>query len=147
MTQAQYETVMTGNPEGLNPKPSQWPNNNDRPVEKVSWEDAQIFLTRLNQIEQTAGRLPSGWKYVLPTEAQWEYACRAGTTTVFSWGNSATSTQANLGDRPVWRRCSRAEPPTNDRRRPICGQPVGLFDMHEAFGNGSMIGNELSGWG
>ena len=60
VTQAQYETIMTGNPEGLNVKPSNWPNNNDRPVEKVSWNDVQIFLTRLNTMEQTAGRLPNG---------------------------------------------------------------------------------------
>ncbi|NBR22162.1 MAG: hypothetical protein EBT88_17775, partial [Proteobacteria bacterium] len=51
VTQAQYETVMTGNSEGLNAKPSQWPNNNDRPVEKVSWNDVQVFLSRLNDME------------------------------------------------------------------------------------------------
>ena len=131
LTQAQYEAVMTGNTEGLNAKPSNWPNNNDRPVEKVSWEDAQIFLSRLNQIEQTAGRLPSGWKYALPTEAQWEYACRAGTTTVFSWGNSATSTQANFkGTDPYG---GGAVGPNLQQTTDV-GQyganPWGFFDMH-----------------
>jgi formylglycine-generating enzyme required for sulfatase activity len=93
VTQAQYEAVMTGNTDSLSATPSQWPNNPNRPVEKVSWDDAQVFLTRLNA--QEAGNIPAGWAYVLPTEAQWEYACRAGTTTAYSWGDSITSTNAN----------------------------------------------------
>ena len=84
---------MTGNTNSLSPTPSNWPNNPDRPVEQVSWDDAQIFLTRLNA--QQAGNLPAGWSYVLPTEAQWEYACRAGTTTAYSWGNDINSSYAN----------------------------------------------------
>ena len=47
-------------------------NNPDRPVEKVSYDDIQVFLTRLN--EQEAGNIPEGWAYGF-TEAQWEYAC------------------------------------------------------------------------
>ena len=131
VTQAQYETVMTGNAEGLNAKPSQWPNNNDRPVERVSWEDAQIFLSRLNQIEQTAGRLPVGWKYALPTEAQWEYACRAGTTTIFSWGNSATSTQANFdGTQPYGGGANGTKIGQTVDVGQYAANTWGFFDMH-----------------
>ena len=57
---------MTGNTDSLSATPSQWPNNPNRPVEKVSWADAQIFLTRLNA--QQSANIPAGWAYVLPTE-------------------------------------------------------------------------------
>ena len=123
--QAQYETVMNGNSAGLNAKPSAGKGNN-RPVERVSWNDIQVFLSRLNDMEQTAGRLPAGWKYVLPTEAQWEYACRAGTTTAYSWGNDINSTRANYNwDKMMVMILS----------RPVdVGQyganPWGFFDMH-----------------
>ena len=106
VTQAQYQAVMNGNSAGLSADPSQFKGSN-RPVEKASWEDAQIFLSQLNTIEQTAGRLPAGWKYVLPTEAQWEYACRAGSTTAYSWGNDINSSRANYnwdGGSNDWKR-------------------------------------------
>ena len=80
VTQAQYEAVMVGNTNGLNVSGR---TTRSRPVEKVSWDDAQVFLTRLNA--QQSANLPAGWAYV-PTESQWEYACRAGTTTAYSWG-------------------------------------------------------------
>jgi formylglycine-generating enzyme required for sulfatase activity len=93
VTQAQYEAVMTGNTDSLSATPSEWPNNPNRPVEKVSWADAQVFLTRLNA--QQSANIPAGWAYVLPTESQWEYACRAGTTTAYSWGATIASSNAN----------------------------------------------------
>ena len=128
VTQAQYEAVMTGNTNSLSATPSQWPNNPSRPVEKVSWDDVQVFLVRLNAAEQGAGRLPSGWKYVLPTESQWEYACRAGTSTIYSWGNDINSTRANYNwdgggndgnDYKQTRDVGKYDP-----------NPWGFFDMH-----------------
>ena len=59
----------------------------NRPVENVSWYAAKQFCDKLN--ERYAGKLPQGYKFDLPTEAQWEYACRAGTTTAYSYGDSS----------------------------------------------------------
>jgi formylglycine-generating enzyme required for sulfatase activity len=122
VTQAQYAVVMSGNSNSLNPSPSNRPNNPNRPVEMVSWDDVQIFLTRLNASEQTAGRLPSGWSYVLPTESQWEYACRAGTTTAYSWGATIATSNAN------WNHGSDANQTENVGQ--YAANPWGFFDMH-----------------
>ena len=118
VTQAQYEAVMTGNTDSLSATPSQYGGNPDRPVEKVSWDDIQKFLTRLNT--QEAGNIPAGWAYVLPTEAQWEYACRAGTTTVYSWGNTVTSDNANYNYN-IGETSNVGDYPAN---------PWGFYDMH-----------------
>jgi formylglycine-generating enzyme required for sulfatase activity len=128
VTQAQYEAVMTGNSKGLNAKPSRRLNNDDRPVEQVSWYDVQVFLSRLNVMEEKAGRLPTGWKYVLPTEAQWEYACRAGTTTAYSWGATIASSNANYNwDGGVTSGVDFKQ--TRDVGQ-YAANPWGFFDMH-----------------
>ena len=94
VTQAQWQAVMRGNNNGLSDRPSNWSNNPDRPVESVSWHDALLFLNRLNS-QQAGNNIPDGWEYALPTEAQWEYACRAGTTTAYSWGDNISPSDAN----------------------------------------------------
>ena len=119
VTQAQYEAVMNGNDDGLSPTPSYFNGYPDRPVERVSWNHVQVFLERLN--EQAADNIPAGWAYVLPTEAQWEYACRAGTTTVYSWGDSITTDNANY-----W---SSVYSQTRDVGQ-YSANPWGFFDMH-----------------
>lgn len=74
VTQRQYESLM-----GINPSTFKAVGP-DAPVERVSWVDAVKFGEVLTERERAAGRLPEGYKYTLPTEAQWEYACRAGTS-------------------------------------------------------------------
>jgi formylglycine-generating enzyme len=88
VSQAQWKKIMTSNP-------SQW--KGDRlPVEKVNWTQAMKFCTTLTEREGSTGRLPPGWKYTLPTEAQWEYSCRAGTFTLFSFGDTITKNEVNF---------------------------------------------------
>ncbi|MDA8989786.1 SUMF1/EgtB/PvdO family nonheme iron enzyme, partial [Opitutales bacterium] len=126
VTQAQYEAVMTGNTDSLSATPSQWPNNPNRPVEKVSWEDVQVFITRLNA--QQSANIPAGWAYVLPTESQWEYASRAGTTAAYSWGATIASSNANYN----WD--GAVDTGSDFKQTRVVGQyaanPWGFFDMH-----------------
>ncbi len=69
------------------------------PVECVSWDEAIKFCEALTKKEHRAGRLDANWHYTLPTEDQWEYACRAGTSTRTAFGDQLTTTQANFDGR------------------------------------------------
>ncbi len=103
-TQALYKEVMGKNPSSK--------KGDNLPVEMVSWNDATKFCSELTK------RLPAGLTASLPTEAQWEYACRAGTTTAYWYGNSADSSKMNYyssGTKAV---------------KSYAPNPWGLYDMH-----------------
>ena len=115
VTQAQWQAVMGKNPSTF--------KGDDLPVECVMWNDAQSFCQQLSQM--------TGKAYRLPTEAEWEYACRAGTETAFAFGNSLSSEQANFdGD-------NRGSGEGVYRRKTT---PVGSFQPN-AFGFHDMHGN------
>ncbi|PWQ97124.1 formylglycine-generating enzyme family protein [Leucothrix pacifica] len=86
VTQALWEVVMEGNPSSFNGK-----NN---PVDSVSWEDAQMFINKINTLEPEL-------KLCLPSEVQWEYACRAETTTSFYFGDQIDFSEVNFDARGV----------------------------------------------
>ncbi|MBL8738499.1 MAG: formylglycine-generating enzyme family protein [Planctomycetes bacterium] len=88
VTQAEYQAVMGS-------QPFAFPGAN-RPVESVTWSEAVAYCDALTVQEAAAGRLPSGYEYRLPTEAEWEYCCRAGTTSEFNVGASLSCGQANF---------------------------------------------------
>jgi formylglycine-generating enzyme required for sulfatase activity len=94
VTQGEYLSLIGTNPSYFNGDRSGSPwfdqnfgTNLSLPVEKVSWEDATNYCARLTARERATGRIPTNYTYRLPTEAEWEYACRAGTPTRFYYGD------------------------------------------------------------
>jgi formylglycine-generating enzyme required for sulfatase activity len=116
VTQAQWRAVMSNNP-------SNFKNCDDCPVESVSWNDVQEFIKKLNQM--------TGKNFRLPTEAEWEYAARGGTTTRFYTGNCLSTQQANYDGNYPASGCSSG---TYRQKTLSVGSfspnGFGLYDMH-----------------
>jgi len=112
VTQAQYLAVMGTNPSYF--KAPSYPDSENNPVEEVSWYDARAFCTAISAL--------TGRTFTLPSEAQWEYACRAGTTTLYSYGDS----DALLGDYAWWYSNSGSQTHPVGTKLP---NPWGLYDM------------------
>ncbi|NEQ70146.1 MAG: formylglycine-generating enzyme family protein [Symploca sp. SIO2D2] len=127
VTQAQWQTVATLLPVNteLRLNPSRF-KSASLPVERVSWSDAVEFCTRLSQ--------KTGRQYRLPSEAEWEYACRAGTTTPFHFGETITPELANYDGDYIYS----SGPKGKSRRKTT---PVGSFKVANDFGLYDMHGN------
>ncbi|MBO1066628.1 MULTISPECIES: bifunctional serine/threonine-protein kinase/formylglycine-generating enzyme family protein [Nostocales] len=115
LTQAQYQAILGTNPAFF--------KGNNRPVEKVSWNDAVVFCKKLNQ--------NTGKNYRLPSEAEWEYACRAGTKTPFYFGDNITTDLVNYDGNYSYKSA-----PKGKYRQQTTGvgtfppNAFGLYDMH-----------------
>ncbi len=121
VTQAQWQAVMGDNPSCF--------KGPDLPVEQVTWEDCAAFAAKLTEREKA--HLPEGYGYRLPTEAEWEYACRSGTATPFHYGNTLDSTQANFDGNYPYGDAGRCV--FLDRKTPggtYRPNSWGLYDMH-----------------
>ena len=106
------------------------PEDDDLPVGDVNFADAEKFCVKLTELGRKDGTLPKGWEVRLPTEAQWEYACRAGTTTATAFGDKLSPRQANFKTKPYnggedWPSLGKA---AKVGRYPA--NPWGLHDMH-----------------
>lgn len=86
VTQGEYREVTGINPSHFTPA-NGYPENLALPVDTVSWAEAVAYCGQLTSRDRAAGRIPSGSLYRLPTEAEWEYACRAWTSSMFSYGD------------------------------------------------------------
>lgn len=115
VTQAEWQAIQGNNPSHF--------KGDSRPVEQASWSDCQEFCRRLSQ---TDGKI-----YRLPTEAQWEYACRSGTTTPYHFGDALSTDQANYDGSQNFGRGRKG--PSRQQTTPVASFPPnawGLYDMH-----------------
>ena len=118
VTQEEWQAVMENNP-------SHFKGEKNLPVETVSWDDCQEFIKKLREKENKS--------YRLPTEAEWEYACRAGTTTPFHFGETISSDQANYLGTAVYGNGKQGK--FRGKTTPVGSFPANGWGLHDMHGN------------
>jgi eukaryotic-like serine/threonine-protein kinase len=118
VTQEEWQAVMGNNP-------SNFKNAKNLPVENVSWDDCQEFCKKLSAKEKKA--------YRLPTEAEWEYSCRAGTTTPYHFGETLATEQANYNGNFVYGPGKKGV--YRAKTTPVGSFPANAWGLHDMHGN------------
>ena len=118
VTQEQWKEVMGNNP-------SFFKGEKNLPVEMVSWDDCQEFIKKLREKDKKA--------YRLPTESEWEYACRAGTTTPFHFGETISTDQANYDGEAVYGNGKKGV--FRKKTTPVGTFPANAWGLHDMHGN------------
>jgi sulfatase modifying factor 1 len=127
VTQGDWKRIVGGLPGALT---AELPEGNDFPVGNVNFAEAEAFCRNLTEMAMASKELLEEWEFRLPTEAQWEYACRAGTKTATSFGDKLSSKQANFKGKPY--NGGEAGPSLGKASKVGCypANPWGLHDMH-----------------
>jgi formylglycine-generating enzyme required for sulfatase activity len=139
VTQEEYEKIMGKNPAAFS-KTGQHQNTvagldtRRFPIEMVSWHEAKEFCQKLTDKERAMSRISSTMAYALPTEAEWEYCCRAGTQTPFAFGDTISTDQANYdGMQNVY---GNGKPGKRlNRPVPVGSYPPNPWGLHDMHGN------------
>jgi len=117
--------------------PDRWPSaeygeGEDHPVYWVNFPEVEDFCRRLTRRAHASGALPAGWEFRLPTEAQWEYACRAGSQSATAFGDAVDPGQVNFNG--SWETADRRAP-RRGSARPVGSYPGNAWGIHDMHGN------------
>jgi formylglycine-generating enzyme required for sulfatase activity len=129
VTQGQWKRVVGRLPGALTAAGGE---GDDLPVYNVNYAEADAFCHKLTDLGRRSGGLPAGWAFRLPTEAQWEYACRAGTKTATAFGGRLSSKQANFQGKP-YNGADRG--PSLKRATKVGSYAANAWGLHDMHGN------------
>src|SRR5262249_1682444 len=129
VTQGQWKRVVGKLPGEPTPAGGE---RDDWPVYSVNYAEAEGFCRRLTELGRKAGELPAAWESRLPTEAQWEYACRAGTTTATPFGAKLSREKANFQGKPY---NGGEDGPALKRATKVGSYPANPWGLHDMQGN------------
>ena len=128
-TQGQWKRIVGALP---GPLTTELPAGDDLPVGNVNFAETETFCRALTERARQSGALPKNWEFRLPTEAQWEYACRAGTRTATAFGDRLSSRQANFKGAP-YNGAERG--PSLNRAASVGSYPPNAWGLHDMHGN------------